>query len=106
MCKLVLYYTDIKKQITSNDLLVNHLATMSTNIFHIKTHILPGQHIREYPSATLESQEEPLQLHIKQYIPRDVSRAQTGAVTVVAAHANGFIKVGISIERSADSHAF
>lgn len=74
---------------------------MSTNTFHIKTHVLPGQYIREYPSATLDSQEEPLQLHIKQYIPRDASRAQTGAVTIVAAHANGFVKVGISIERSA-----
>lgn len=79
---------------------------MSTNTFHIKTHLLPGQYIREYPSATLDSQEEPLQLHIKQYIPRDASRAQTGAVTIVAAHANGFVKVGISIERSAKSFAF
>lgn len=79
---------------------------MSTNTFHIKTHVLPGQYIREYPSATLDSQEEPLQLHIKQYIPQDASRAQTGAVTIVAAHANGFVKVGISIERSAKSFAF
>lgn len=78
---------------------------MSTNTFHIKTHVLPGQYIREYPSATLDSQEEPLQLHIKQYIPQDASRAQTGAVTIVAAHANGFVKVGISIERSAKSFA-
>lgn len=79
---------------------------MSTNIFHIKTHVFPGQYIREYPSATLNSQEEPLQLHIKQYIPRDASKAQTGAVTIVAAHANGFIKVGISIERRTASYAF
>lgn len=79
---------------------------MSANIFHIKTHILSGQYIREYPSATLDSQEEPLQLHVKQYIPRDAARVQTGAVTIIAAHANGFIKVGISIERSANSHAF
>lgn len=79
---------------------------MSANIFHIKTHIFPGQYIREYPSATLDSQEEPLQLHVKQYIPRDAARVQTGAVTIIAAHANGFIKVGNSIERSTDSHAF
>ena len=79
---------------------------MSTNIFHTKTHVFPGQYIREYPSATLNSQEEPLQLHIKQYIPRDASKAQTGAVTIVAAHANGFIKVGISIERRTVSYAF
>lgn len=79
---------------------------MATNIFHIKKHILPGQHIREYPSATLDSQQEPLQLHVKQYIPQNASRARAGAVTVIAAHANGFIKVGIFIERSADSHAF
>lgn len=79
---------------------------MSTNIFHIKTHVFPGQYIREYPSATLNSQEEPLQLHIKQYIPRDASKAQTGAVTIIAAHANGFIKVGISIERRTASYAF
>lgn len=74
---------------------------MSSDTFHIKTHVFPGQYIREYPSATLDSQEEPLQLHMKQYLPRDASRAQTGAVTIVAAHANGFVKVGIPIGRSA-----
>lgn len=52
---------------------------------------MPGQHIREYPRATADAQEEVLELAVKEYIPRD--GGGEGAVTVLAAHANGFPKV-------------
>lgn len=61
--------------------------------FEIKEHIVEAQHIREYPRATLHSQEEVLHLAVKQYIPKSNPNPQQGDVTVIAAHANGFPKV-------------
>lgn len=66
---------------------------MSSKIFNIKSHVIPGQYIREYPAATLQNQEDALQLHINQYTPQDESSSQPGAITIIAAHANGFPKV-------------
>lgn len=63
--------------------------------FDINTHVLPGQYIREYPAATADSQEDTLKLHIKQYTPAHRKSCHDGAVTVIAAHANGFPKVSI-----------
>ncbi|KAL8682207.1 MAG: hypothetical protein Q9186_001745 [Xanthomendoza sp. 1 TL-2023] len=60
--------------------------------FDITSHILPGQYIREYPAATADSQEDTLQLHVKQYTPFDRQTCPEGAVTIIAAHANGFPK--------------
>ncbi|KAJ5983802.1 hypothetical protein N7481_005901 [Penicillium waksmanii] len=60
--------------------------------FRIVEHVVPGQHIREYPAATANSQEEPLNLAVKQYIPLDNPNPQPGDVTILAAHANGFPK--------------
>ena len=68
--------------------------------FHVKEHILPCQHIREYPGATLNDQEDILKLHVKQYKPKDPSQDQPGAVTIIGAHANAFPKVR---ERHRDS---
>lgn len=62
-----------------------------TSPFIVKEHRVPGQHIREYPRATADAQEEVLELAVKEYIPRD--GGGEGAVTVLAAHANGFPKV-------------
>lgn len=67
---------------------------MSFKLLEINTHVLPGQYIREYPAATLVDQEDSLQLQIKQYTPRDESSSQPGAVTIIAAQANAFPKVG------------
>lgn len=61
--------------------------------FRIVEHIVPTQHIREYPGATANDQEEPLHLAVKQYIPLDNPNPQPGDVTILAAHANGFPKV-------------
>lgn len=66
---------------------------MSSNLFRTHEHIVPGQHIREYPAATANGQEEPLSLHIKQYVPLNNLNPTAGDVTIIAAHANGFPKV-------------
>ncbi|KAA8566793.1 hypothetical protein EYC84_009893 [Monilinia fructicola] len=65
---------------------------MHSTIFEIKEHTLECQHIREYPRATSNSQEDILQLAIKQYIPRDNPHPQPGDVTIIGAHANGYPK--------------
>lgn len=65
---------------------------MST-VFDIKEHVIDGQHIREYARATAHSQEEVLQLAVKQYIPKDNPHPKPGDITVIASHANGFVKV-------------
>ncbi|KAL8826398.1 MAG: hypothetical protein Q9191_003825 [Dirinaria sp. TL-2023a] len=65
---------------------------MSSQFFRIKEHVLPCQYIREYPGATLDNQEEMLQLHIKQYVPCDEESIGVNAITIIAAHANGFPK--------------
>lgn len=61
--------------------------------FRIVEHIVPTQHIREYPGATANDQEEPLHLAVKQYIPLDNPNPQPGDITILGAHANGFPKV-------------
>ncbi|KAJ5169511.1 uncharacterized protein N7500_002294 [Penicillium coprophilum] len=60
--------------------------------FRIVEHVVPTQHIREYPGATANDQEEPLHLAVKQYIPLDNPNPQPGDITILAAHANGFPK--------------
>lgn len=69
---------------------------MYTPKFEVKEHVIPCQYIREYPGATLENQEDTLQLHMKQYTPLDKSNLKPGAITIIAAHANGFPKVRYS----------
>lgn len=66
---------------------------MSSSVFRIVEHNVPCQHIREYPGATANEQEEPLHLAVKQYIPLDNPNPQPGDVTILGAHANGFPKV-------------
>lgn len=66
---------------------------MTSNVFDIKEHILDAQHIREYPRALANYQEDVLKLAIKQYIPKDNPNPSLGDVTIIGAHANGFPKV-------------
>ena len=67
---------------------------MSCQIFTVREHVIPGQHIREYSDATAEDQEETLQLCVKQYVPiHQPENALLDAVTIIGAHANGFPKV-------------
>ena len=65
---------------------------MSLSIFRVQEHTVPCQYVRDYPGATLENQEDDLFLHVKQYTPLDQSYSQTGAITIIGAHANGFPK--------------
>ncbi|KAK0617192.1 Alpha/beta hydrolase family-domain-containing protein [Immersiella caudata] len=60
--------------------------------FEIKEHKVEAQHIREYPNATAHSQEEVLYLSVKQYIPKNNPSPKPGDVTIIASHANGFVK--------------
>jgi hypothetical protein len=66
---------------------------MSTSLFHVHEHVIPCQHIRGYPHATLGSQEEVLHLAIKQYTPLDNQHPGPGDITIIGGHANGFPKV-------------
>jgi hypothetical protein len=75
---------------------------MSTSNFKIKEHVVEAQHIREYARATLFSEEEVLQLAVKQYIPLENTNPQPGDVTIIGAHANGFPKVRISFPKFSD----
>ncbi|KAI9769112.1 MAG: hypothetical protein M1840_004463 [Geoglossum simile] len=61
-------------------------------MFLVKEHVVPCQHIREYPQATAHEQEDVLHLAVKQYIPLDNQSPSPGDVTIIAAHANGFPK--------------
>ena len=71
---------------------------MSSTMFLVKEHIVPCQHIREYPQATAHEQEDILHLAVKQYIPLNNQNPRQGDVTIIAAHANGFPKVGFIVK--------
>ena len=58
--------------------------------FKIEQHIFDGQHIRQYPAALGNSQEEVVRLHAKSYTPNEVASGQAkGDLTVIGFHANG-----------------
>ena len=67
---------------------------MVTSNYICTAHTIPGQHIRGYPKSTGFCQEDILHISVKQYTPLDYqdSNAPPGAVTIIAAHANGFPK--------------
>lgn len=67
--------------------------SMSASHFSVKRHVLPCQHIREYPEATASGEDDTLQLAIKQYVPLNNPNSQPGDVTIIAAHAVGIPKV-------------
>ncbi|KEF51205.1 uncharacterized protein A1O9_12708 [Exophiala aquamarina CBS 119918] len=60
--------------------------------FHVVEHTVPGQHIREYPRGLSGSQDGVLKLAVNQYIPKDNLNPQAGDVTILGAHATGFVK--------------
>ncbi|KAF2733198.1 hypothetical protein EJ04DRAFT_544287 [Polyplosphaeria fusca] len=65
---------------------------MSSAFYGIEEHVIDASHIRSFPRTTSTTQEEALQLCIKQYTPLDNSKPQPGDVTIIAAHANAFPK--------------
>ncbi|KAF7185911.1 Abhydrolase domain-containing protein mpaH [Pseudocercospora fuligena] len=61
--------------------------------FVIEEHVFEGQHIREYPAALANSQEDVIKLHAKSYTPHEVASGKAnGDLTVIAYHANAFQK--------------
>jgi len=66
---------------------------MAPQYFRVKEHTVQCCHIREYPRATIDANDEPLFLAVKQYIPLDNPIPKNGDVTIIGAHANGFPKV-------------
>ncbi|KAL4898168.1 Alpha/beta hydrolase family-domain-containing protein [Aspergillus ambiguus] len=60
--------------------------------FHVIEHVVPCQHIRQYPAATVRKQEDILHLAVKQYIPIDNPSPKAGDVTFVTVPGNGFGK--------------
>ena len=67
-------------------------ATMSKTLFTVEEHVLDGQHIREYPRATI-TPDAPIKLAVKKYIPLDNHNPQPGDVTIIGTHGAGFPKV-------------
>ncbi|KAK2731303.1 hypothetical protein FQN57_003458 [Myotisia sp. PD_48] len=65
---------------------------MASGPFRVIQHVVPCQHIREYPAATANTQEDTLHLAVKQYVPIDNPNPQRGDLTIIGAHANGFPK--------------
>lgn len=66
---------------------------MSSEFFRIDEHEVDASHIRGFPRATSTTQEEVLQLSLKQYTPLDNTKPKSGDLTIIAAHANAFPKV-------------
>lgn len=61
--------------------------------FIVTEHLVPGSHIREYPGSTI-NQEAVLQLHIKQYTPKDQPQTiPKDAITFIVAHGVALPKV-------------
>ena len=65
---------------------------MPSSVFRVIEHSVNAQHIREYPAATAGSQEDVLQLAVKQYVPLSNPDPKPGDLSIIGAHANGFPK--------------
>jgi hypothetical protein len=64
----------------------------ASNLFKIIEHTVSCQHIRDYPGATAYAQEDVLYMAVKQYIPLTNLEPQAGDITIISAHACGFVK--------------
>ena len=69
---------------------------MSDEFFRVIEHIVPCQHVREYLGAIKSQKDDALHLAVKQYIPRGPPLDDARGVTIIGAHANGFLKVMIN----------
>ncbi|KAB8216304.1 hypothetical protein BDV33DRAFT_207476 [Aspergillus novoparasiticus] len=56
--------------------------------FQVIEHKFLGQHIREYSRATTTSQEDPLSIIAKQYVPWDNLDPSREDISIISAHAN------------------
>lgn len=66
---------------------------MSSSLFSLTEHVIPGSHVREYALATALEEEDVFRLAVKQYTPKDNTNPKRGDLTIIGAHANGFPKV-------------
>lgn len=60
--------------------------------FDVTEHVIPCQHIRGYTQAAREPLAL-LRLAVKQYVPKHLVDSSQPSVTIIAAHANGIVKV-------------
>lgn len=67
----------------------------SLSRFRVVEHVAPAQHTRHWPRGAEVGYEDALKLAVKQYIPEGNPNPRSGDVTIIAAHANGFPKVGV-----------
>ncbi|MCJ1443775.1 MAG: hypothetical protein MMC23_004275 [Stictis urceolatum] len=65
---------------------------MSSQYYNVVKHEIPCQHVREYMHATKSTEDDTLQLAIKQYIPRDFNSSDSNAVTIIGTCGTGFPK--------------
>lgn len=92
------YISDLPIQIQSPDtyFLFLSFSPSSTPLtmenYRIIKHKIPAAHLREFPQATLHSEEDILHLAVNQYIPLNNPHPQPGDVTIIAAHAVGYHK--------------
>ena len=61
-----------------------------TKTFAVTEHIVPAQHIREYPNG-VKDESQVLRLAVKEYRPLTQTLAPN-AYTIIATHANGIVK--------------
>lgn len=71
------------------------MANKTTFPFIVTEHTIDGQHIREYPNATVDPNST-IKLVLKKYTPVDNPNPQPGDVTIIGAHGCGFPKVSRS----------
>ena len=65
---------------------------MSSSNFIITERWSPCQLIRGFPHS-VKKEDVVLQLAVKEYRPRDVSKINDDSITIIASHGNGFPKV-------------
>ncbi|KAJ6096256.1 hypothetical protein N7486_007002 [Penicillium sp. IBT 16267x] len=68
------------------------MADISKFPFIVTEHVVDGQHIREYPNATVDPKST-FKLILKRYTPVDNPNPQPGDVTIIGAHGCGFPKL-------------
>lgn len=92
------YISDLPIQIQSPDtyfLFFSFLLSstpLNMENYRIIKHKIPAAHLREFPQATLHSEEDILHLAVNQYIPLNNPHPRPGDVTIIAAHAVGYHK--------------
>lgn len=95
---------DLVRLLSHSWILSNNLISVDVYIFALVAmsspspwrtieHIIPCQHIREYPAATTGTQNDVLHLAVKQYLPTNNPKPRAEDITIVIAPGGGFGKV-------------